>query len=144
MVRPHWQPRRPSRAVVDPVFDAELELELSRRWHELGDHVVSGVSFGEDGCTCLAVGRRLRALVTDLLREPLEEPAGLGAVVVNPLTGGVWVRASHPNLAAPGLEAPGQDWSDPTTGTWLVWADLPRPLLVRAQGWTPRSMSPDA
>lgn len=121
--------------MVDPVLDPELELELARRWHELGDHVVNGVGFGEAGCTCLAVGRRLRVLVTDLLAEPSEEPTGLGAVVLNPLTGEVWVRASHPALVAPDQGPSSQDWTDPTTGTWSAWFDLARPLLVRTEGW---------
>lgn len=140
MARSQWRPRQGAGSgalTVDAALLAEFENDLAFRWHRQSDHILTGVGLGEDGCTCVDVGRRLRALITDLLNEPSEERAGLGAVVANPLTGGVWVRASHPRLPSLAPEAPGQDWADPMSEAWFAWADLPRPLLLRADGWVP-------
>lgn len=140
MARSQWRPRQAagSRGIAaDAMLLAEFENDLARRWHRQSDHILVGVGLGEDGCTCVAIGPRLRALVTDLVTESMEEPTGLGAVVANPLTGGVWVRATHPNLPYLAPEAPGQDWADPMSEDWFTWAELPRPLLSRANGWVP-------
>lgn len=140
MARSQWRPRQGAGSGAlraDAALLAEFENDLALRWHRQSDHILTGVGLGEDGCTCADVGRRLRTLVTDLLTELSEEPAGLGAVVANPLTGGIWVRASHPNLPSVAPEAPGQDWADPMSEAWFEWADLPRPLLARANGWVP-------
>lgn len=140
MARSQWRPRQGSSSgalTADAALLAEFENELAFRWHRQSGHNLAGVGFGEDGCTCVDVGRRLRPLVTDLVTELSAEPAGLGAVVANPLTGGVWVRASHSNLPSVAPEAPGQDWADPMSEAWFAWAELPRPLLLRADGWVP-------
>ena len=144
MARPQWRPRQtpgPLGISVDPTLAVEFERDLAWRWHRQGDHVLRGVGLGEEGCTCLDIAGRLRALVTDLLSVPMDEPAGLGAVVCNPLPGGVWVRASHPRLPWRGAEAPTQDWTDPTSEAWFAWSELPRPLLLRTEGWEPPARS---
>jgi hypothetical protein len=140
MARAQWRPRREPHgeaSLIDAGLVADLERDLALRWHRQSEHILQGIGLGEPGCTCLAMGHRLRTLVTGLLVDPLEEPPGLGAVVANPVTGEVWVRAAHPQLPSPGPDGGRQDWTDPASGSWFVWQDLPQPLLVRAKGWEP-------
>ncbi len=145
--RPQWRPAPPrsiggyARHAVgtNALLAAAFERDLARRWHAGTEHAARGLALGLAGCDCIALGGRLHDLVLGLSAELVAEPPGLGAVVVNPLTGGVWVRGSHPDLPWQGPEQSPQDWSDPTSERRFEWADLAGPLLVMAKGWKPPS-----
>ena len=111
---------------------------FARAWHAVSDHVHDGIAFDEPGCTCRNYASQVRAVVALLTGAPIPEPAGLGAVVINPLTNKVYVRDAHPALPwhKPEDESP-EHWSDPTCEDWFLWKDLPRPLVVQSPGWTP-------
>ena len=142
LTRSAWKPgQSPLAAKVagDTSLMQGFEHDLSRRWHAQSDHGLDGVALGDAECTCLAVGPRLRSLVAELLSEPKEEPPGLGTVVCNPMTGGVWVRGSIVRLHRHGADVPDQDWIEPFGEGWYSWRELPRPLIVCAEGWVPPS-----
>ena len=96
-----------------------------------------------NGCNCRYYAPWVKQVVDLFIGEPVPEPDGLGAVVVNPLTGNVYVRDAHPNLPwhNPDEDAPEQ-WSDPSNEDWFVWKDLPRPLVVQSTGWVPPAPAP--
>lgn len=111
---------------------------VARAWHALSDEVLDAVTFGSEECNCRNFAPyALRVLELFYGRPPLE-PVGLGAVVVNPLTDDVWVRAAHPALPwyDPATTSR-QQWSDPTREDWYTWEELPRPLVTMSPGWTP-------
>lgn len=120
-----------------PLPDMEM---VARAWHALGDEPLDAIPFDGDGCNCRNYAPYARRVLELFYGEPVPEPDGLGAVVVNPLTGKVYVRDAHPALPwhNPGDDAPEQ-WSDPTCEDWFVWDDLLRPLVVHERGWTPPS-----
>ncbi|WP_028638642.1 hypothetical protein [Nocardioides sp. URHA0032] len=114
---------------------------VARAWHALSDETLDAIPFGGEGCTCRKhAPYALRVL--DLLYGPgAAEPDGLGAVVINPFNGGVWVRAAHPSLPwYDSATASLQDWSDPTREDHFTWNELRQlhgPLAVQSSGWTP-------
>ena len=138
MGRSTWQPgQSPLSAKVasDSTLIEQFERELARRWHAQSDHILADVGLGDEGCTCLTVGRRLRTLVAALIAEPAQEPPGLGTVVCNPLTGGVWVRGTDVRLYKRESAVPDQDWIEPYGDGWYSWRELPRPLIMLSEGW---------
>ena len=93
-----------------------LTVEMAvRAWHAVSDHVLDGVGLDQPGCDCRNYGSYAKRIVEVFTGPPLPEPDGLGAVVENPITGGIWVRRLHPNVPwhDPDENAPEQ-WSDPT------------------------------
>lgn len=124
-------PFTPRSVLTDEMF--------ARAWHAVsGEQVDDAVVFGGPGCTCRQYASQVRAVFALLTGAPVPEPAGLGAVVINPLADKVWVRAAHPALPwrDPSVDVVG-DWTDPTTGQWSTWKDLLRPLVMQTPGWTP-------
>ena len=125
-----------SERTAPAIPDAEM---VARAWHWITEEgAIDAAPFDGEDCSCrnhVPYALRLLALFCG---GPLPEPNGLGAVVMNPLTGAVWVRAAHPSLPwhDPAAASP-QQWSDPTCEDWFVWDDLPRPLVVQERGWTP-------
>lgn len=111
---------------------------VARAWHALSDEPVDAVAFDGEGCTCRNWAPYALRVIKLFFGPPTPEPDGLGAVVVNPFTSDVWVRAAHPALPwnDPATFAP-QEWCDPTSEDWFMWADLPQPLVVHSTGWTP-------
>ena len=111
---------------------------VARAWHALGDEPLDAIPFDGDGCECRNYAPYARRVLELFYGDPTPEPDGLGAVVVDPFTGGVLVRAAHPSLPwyDPASASP-QEWSNPTREDHYVWADLPRPLVVQSTGWTP-------
>ncbi|GAA4704236.1 hypothetical protein [Nocardioides conyzicola] len=122
----------------------DMEM-VARAWHEVWDEPLGTVPFGSNGCHCRNYAPYAKGVLELFYGDPIAEPDGLGAVVVNPLTGGVWVRAAHPSLPwhDPASASP-QEWSDPTREDHYVWADLPRPLVVQSIGWKPPTTRPTA
>lgn len=116
---------------------------VARAWHALSDHALDGVPLDGTGCTCRNYASHVKAVVDLLTGQPNDEPDGLGAVVVNPLTDKVYVRDAHPNLPwhNPEDDSP-QHWSDPSNEDWFTWAELPRPLVIQSTGWTPPAPTP--
>lgn len=111
---------------------------VARAWHALSDEPIDAIAFDGEGCTCRNWAPYALRVINLFYGPPTPEPEGLGAVVVNPLTGGVWVRGAHPALPwhDPATFAP-EEWSDPTSESWFMWSDLPQPLVVHSTGWTP-------
>lgn len=109
---------------------------VARAWHALSDEAMDGIPFDGRGCTCRNYAPHAKQVLDLFTGEPVPEPDGLGAVVVNPFTDQVFVRAAHPRLPwhDPAAAAP-QQWADPTCEDWFVWADLPRPLVMQSPGW---------
>ena len=93
------------------------------------------------GCDCRNFAPLVQQVLELFYGDPEPEPEGLGAVVVNPFTDGVWVRSAHPALPwyDPAADS-SQQWSDPTCESWFNWADLPRPLVTQSPGWTPAAL----
>lgn len=122
-----------------PETGDSLRLEaLARAWHALSHHAQDGAPFGGPSCACETVAPRLVQILAWFDPATVREPVGLGAVVTNPLTGGVWVRAGHPDLPWRGGGNPApQTWADPASENWFMWDDLPRPLQVETTGWMP-------
>jgi hypothetical protein len=114
---------------------------VARAWHAISDEPLVAVQFGGEGCGCRNYAPYALRVLELFYGDPPPEPEGLGAVVVNPLTDKVYVRAAHPALPwhNPEEDAPEQ-WADPTREDWFLWNDLPRPLVVHSLGWRP----PDA
>ncbi|WP_207007631.1 hypothetical protein [Nocardioides aromaticivorans] len=126
----------PQQVSIDTALAEAFEEILAQKWHESSlQCAADSIPMGHPQCECSAAGRRLRQLLIDIVTTPIPEPPGLGAVVSNPLTGGTWVRSTHPRLPNP--EPTGQDWSAPHTNEWATFASLPLPLVVRADGWEP-------
>lgn len=109
---------------------------VARAWHAFSDEAVQGIAFGSTRCECRQHASQAKWVLGLFTGQPVIEPSGLGAVVVNPLTGKVYVRDAHPALPwhNPDENAPEQ-WSDPTNEDWFVWEDLPRSLVVQSPGW---------
>lgn len=120
--------RQPTNRAAQTIPDEEM---VARAWHALSDEPLDAIPFAGDGCTCRNYAPHALRVLELFCGIPMPEPDGLGAVVVNPLAGGVWVRAAHPSLPwyDPESASP-QQWSDPTCEDWFVWDDLPRPLVV--------------
>lgn len=118
-----------------PAPTAEM---VARAWHALSAHASDGIALGGNGCTCRYYAPRAKQVVDLFTGEPVSEPDGLGAVVVNPPTDQVYVRAGHPALPwhDRSVNVIG-DWADPTCEEWFTWGDLPRPLVVHNTGWVP-------
>lgn len=117
---------------------APTEEMVARAWHALSDEAIEGIPLDGPGCTCRNYAAQAKQVVNLFTGEPIPEPDGIGAVVVNPLTGKVYVRGAHPNLPwyDPASVAHEQ-WADPTCEDWFMWDDLPRPLVMQSPGWTP-------
>lgn len=113
------------------------DLDIARAWHRLSDHGRAGAAFDGPACTCSRHALRVRQLLNWVIDNPATEPSGLGAVVANPITGSIWVRAAHPHLPWKGTDQAPQEWADPTAERWFAWDDLPRPLELKAPGWQP-------
>lgn len=111
---------------------------VARAWHALSDEPIEAVAFDGEGCTCRNWAPYALRVINLFYGPPTPEPDGLGAVVIDPFTDAVWVRAAHPALPwhDPATSAP-QEWTDPASGDWFAWADLPQPLVVHSTGWTP-------
>lgn len=120
---------------LSPVPDLDA---VARAWHALSDEPVDGIPLDGEECRCRAMAPSVRRVLDLFYGNPLDEPEGLGTVVVNPLTGGVWVRAAHPSLPwyDPQADA-AEQWADPTCEDWVTWERLPQPLVVVNPGWTP-------
>ena len=118
--------------------DGPRLVTLARAWHALSHHAEDGSAFGGASCNCLAIGPRLAQVLDWFDLKTVDEPRGLGAVVTNVFTDGVWVRATHPDLPWRGGTNPApQSWCDPASEDWFTWEELPRPVQVRSAGWTP-------
>ncbi|GAA4372860.1 hypothetical protein [Nocardioides caricicola] len=122
-----------------PIPDAETVVKAL---HAVSDHGYEGIWLDGPGCACRNQEPQVRE-VLELFYGTIEEPDGVGAVVMNPFIDngsgfGLWVRSAHPRLPwhVP-AEASPQQWEDPTTGDWYTFEDLPRPLLVQSPGWVP-------
>src|SRR5690349_11473218 len=111
---------------------------MARAWHAISDEPVYAIAFDSEECTCRNLAPYARRLLELFLGDPEPEPDGLGTVVINPFTGGVWVRAAHPALPwYDPAAASSQEWCDPTCDDWFTWSDLPQPLVVVNPGWVP-------
>lgn len=125
---------------LNPPTLSTIEMAV-RAWHAVSDHVLEGIGLDQPGCDCRNYGLYVKRVVDLFTGEPSPEPDGLGAVVENPLTGGVWVRASHPNLPPEDPALVVQQWTD-AEGDWFTWEDLPQPLVMQSPGWTPPMQKP--
>lgn len=122
---------------LNPPIPLTVEMAV-RAWHAVSDHSLDGVGLDQPGCDCRNYGSYVKRLVDLFTGQPVAEPDGVGAVVVNPFTGKVYVRDAHPNLPwhNPDENAPEQ-WSDPTCEDWFTWDALPKPLVMQSPGWVP-------
>lgn len=122
---------------LTPPVPPTVEMAV-RAWHAVSDHILDGVGLDQPGCDCRNYGSYVRRVVEVFTGPPIPEPTGIGAVVVNPFTGKVYVRDAHPNLPwhKPDENAPEQ-WSDPTCEDWFTWDALPKPIVMQSPGWLP-------
>lgn len=116
---------------------------IAKAWHSLSDETLDAIPFGGEGCNCRNMAPYARRVLELFYGRPEPEPDGLGAVVVNPFTDGVWVRSAHPALPwYDPASTSREEWSDPTCEDWFMWEDLPRPLVVQSVGWKPPTVHP--
>ncbi|GCD90167.1 hypothetical protein NLS1_21730 [Nocardioides sp. LS1] len=118
-------------------FEASQLAMLARAWHSLSDHGRDGALFGAPICNCSILATRIARLLDWVTRDAVVEPTGLGAVITNPVTQEVFVRAGHPAYPWAGPLNPPEQWENPATGEWFQFQDLARPRLIQAAGWDP-------
>lgn len=125
----------------NPATPPTTEMAV-RAWHAVSDHALDGVGLDQPGCDCRNYAAYVKRVVDLFTGEPIPEPDGLGAVVENPFTGGIWVRASHPSLPPSDPAPVSQQWTD-ADGDWFTWEELPRlGLVMQSPGWTPPEQKP--